>query len=52
MIYILYTDDSLLAGPDREEIDNTIKQMQEVVRIEPEGDITDFLGALTSRRKG
>ena len=44
MIYILYTDDSILAGPNREEIDKTIEQMQEVVRIKPEGDITDFLG--------
>ena len=25
MIYILYTDDSILAGPNREEIDKTIE---------------------------
>ena len=50
MIYILYTDDSVLAGPDREEINDTIKQMQEVARIEPEGDITDFLGVKIERK--
>ena len=50
MIYILYTDDSILAGPNREEIDSTIKQMQEVVRIEPQGDITDFLGVNIERK--
>ena len=38
--------------PNREEIVNTIEQMQEVVRIEPEGDITDFLGCQHRAQKG
>ena len=28
VIYLLYTDDSIIMGPDRKEIDNTIKDIQ------------------------
>ena len=44
-IYVLYTDDSILAGPDNEELDQIIKDMQEAkLDLTVDGDICDFLG--------
>ena len=44
-MYILYTDDSILAGPDPKEIDQIIKDMQKAkLDITVEGDLQDFLG--------
>ena len=45
MIYILYTDDSILFGPTQKEIDDCIKAIQVAgLKITVEGDIKDFLG--------
>ena len=45
MIYVLYTDDSILVGPSEQRIQETIKQMQEVgLQLTIEGDLEDFLG--------
>jgi hypothetical protein len=45
MMYVLYTDDSILAGPDQKEIEQMVQQMKEVgLDITIEGDLTDFLG--------
>lgn len=50
MIYVLYTDDSILAGPDPKEIKRTVKQMQAAgLDITIEGDLTDFLGVNIDR---
>ena len=49
MIYVLYTDDSILAGPDCSEIDKTIKQMQKILDLTIEGDPNDFLGVNINR---
>ena len=44
-MYMLYTDDSILAGPDKNEIDQIIKDIQNTgLNITREGDIKDFLG--------
>jgi hypothetical protein len=44
-MYALYTDESILAGPDQKEIDQIIKEMQEVkLDITIEGNLQDFLG--------
>ena len=44
-LYVLYTDDSLLAGPDNEEIEQIIKDLKRAkLDITDEGDIQDFLG--------
>ena len=43
-IYILYTDDNILAGPDEEEIRQTIADIKATgLDITEEGDIEDFL---------
>ena len=45
MIYVLYTDDSILAGPSEQRIQAKIKQMQETgLQLTIEGDLEDFLG--------
>ena len=45
VIYVLYTDDSILFGPTQKEIDDCIKAIQAAgLKITVEGDIKDFLG--------
>ncbi|GAX15565.1 hypothetical protein FisN_3Hu032 [Fistulifera solaris] len=51
MIYVLYTDDSILAGPDKTEIANTIKEMQAILDMTVEGDLSDFLGVNIERKE-
>jgi hypothetical protein len=51
-IYIVYTDDSILAGPDEKELDAIIQQMKDVgLKITSEGGIEDFLGINIERKK-
>ncbi|KAI2497837.1 hypothetical protein MHU86_16671 [Fragilaria crotonensis] len=51
-LYVLYTDDSLLAGPDQVEINRIIKELQTKAKlsITVEGDLADFLGVSIDRR--
>jgi hypothetical protein len=45
VMYILYTDDSILAGPNKNEIKQIIKSIQDTgLNITIEGDLQDFLG--------
>ena len=51
MYVVLYTDDSLIAGPDKQEIDQVIKDLQKAkLDITVEGDLQDFLGVNIDRR--
>jgi hypothetical protein len=44
-VYALYTDDSILAGPDPQELDKIIKEMRAAsLDITVEGNLSDFLG--------
>ncbi len=44
-IYVLYTDDSILTGPDLKELDKIIKDMKKVgLDLTVKRDISDFLG--------
>ena len=44
-MYVLYTDDSILAGPNPNELDSILKQMEGAgLDITSEGGIDDFLG--------
>jgi hypothetical protein len=51
-MYVLYTDDSLLAGPDKREIEAIIDELQTKAKlaITVEGDLADFLGVNIDRR--
>ena len=43
-IYMLYTDDSILAGPSEDEINQIIKDIKKTgLDVTDEGDIQDFL---------
>ena len=45
VIYLLYTDNMILAGLDKSEIDEVIKQVRGAkLNITVEGDLQDFLG--------
>jgi hypothetical protein len=50
VMYVLYTDDSLLAGPSKEEVDQAVADIQAAkLNISIEGDIQDFLGVNIER---
>ncbi len=52
VMYILYTDDSILAGPDPKEIDQVIEDMKKAkLDITIEGDLQDFLGVNIERKE-
>jgi hypothetical protein len=49
-VFVLYTDDSILAGPDPQELDDIIQEMEAVeLNLTVEGDISDFLGVQIDR---
>jgi hypothetical protein len=54
-IYALYTDDSILAGPDEDEIEQIIHQMESPdhagLVLTVEGELSDFLGVNIERQK-
>ena len=51
VIYVLYTDDSILFDPTQKEIDSYIQDIQAAgLKITIEGDIKDFLGVNIERK--
>ena len=45
VIYLLYTDDSIIAGVDKEQVENAIRDIEAAgLKITREGDVQDFLG--------
>ena len=45
MIYLLYTDDSIIAGVDKDQVEEAIRDIEAAgLRITREGDVQDFLG--------
>ena len=52
VMYALYTDDSILTGPDKGEIDKIIEQMRKIgLNITDEGNLEDFLGVNINRQE-
>ena len=50
-IYVLYTDDSIIAGPCKTELNKTIQDIKDAsLDITVEGDLEDFLGIQMDRR--
>jgi hypothetical protein len=47
---MLYVDDGIFAGPDKEEIAALIRRMQGVFNITDEGDIKEYLGVLVEKQ--
>jgi hypothetical protein len=51
-IYILYTDDSILAGPDESELDQIIEDTKKAgLKLTVEGNISKFLGIQIERTR-
>jgi Reverse transcriptase (RNA-dependent DNA polymerase) len=51
VVYLLYTDDSILAGPSKKEIESVIQEIKDAkLNITVEGDIQDFLGINIERK--
>ena len=52
VMYILYTDDSILAGANRAEVQKAIEDIKKAgLKITVEGDISDFLGVKLQREQ-
>ena len=50
VLYLLYVDNSLLCGPDPDELDQAIKDMQSTeLELTEEGNIADFRAKTTKR---
>ena len=43
-IFIVYTDDTILLGPDKKEIESIYKKLDATFKIEDQGDLSDYLG--------
>ena len=43
-IFIVYTDDTILLGPDKKEIESIYKKLDAAFKIEDQGDLSDYLG--------
>jgi len=50
-IFIVYTDDTILIGPDKVEIDELINKLGKVFKIEDQGNLSDYLGIKIERHK-
>ena len=51
-LYVLYTDNSTLAGPNEKEIDQIIKDLRKArLELTIEGDLQDFLGVNIEKKK-
>ena len=52
VVYVLYTDDSILTGPNKQEIEQVIKDIEKAkLKITSEGEVKDFLGVQIDRQK-
>ena len=50
-IYVLYTDDSILTGPDEQELDTIVEDMKATgLELTIDGDVSDFLGVHIERQ--
>jgi hypothetical protein len=43
-IFIVYTDDTTLLGPNKKEIDEIFKKLDDTFNIEDQGELSDYLG--------
>jgi len=48
-IFIVYTDDTILMGPDKKEINQLVGKLGEVFNIEDQGELSDYLGIKINR---
>jgi hypothetical protein len=49
-VFIVYTDDTILLGPDKDEIDLLVKRLGKTINIEDQGSLSDYLGIKIERK--
>ncbi len=49
-IFIVYTDDTILLGPNKKEIEDLVEKLAEAFKIEDQGDLSDYLGIKIERK--
>jgi hypothetical protein len=49
-IFIVYTDDTILLGPDKDELDTLVKKLGKTFNIEDQGELSDYLGIKIERK--
>jgi hypothetical protein len=49
-IFIVYADDTILLGPDQQEIDTLMKRLGKTFKIEDQGELSDYLGIKIERK--
>jgi hypothetical protein len=50
-IFIVYTDDTILLGPNKEEIDNIVERLAKTFKIEDQGNLSDYLGIKIEKKE-
>ena len=50
-IFIVYTDDTIIMGPDQKEIEMLVKKLKKVFNIEDQGNLGDYLGIKITKHK-
>jgi hypothetical protein len=50
-IFLVYTDDTILVGPDEKEIEMIVKTLSKNFKVEDQGDLSNYLGVNIERRK-
>jgi hypothetical protein len=50
-IFLVYTDDTVLVGPDEGEIEKIVRTLSKNFKVEDQGDLSDYLGVNIERRK-
>jgi hypothetical protein len=50
-IFIVYTDDTILMGPDQKEIEGLVKKIGNIFKIEEQGSISDYLGIMVVKNE-
>jgi hypothetical protein len=50
MLFLVYVDDGIIAGPDPQAIEQIIKDLQTRFKVSDEGDLTDYLGVNIEKR--
>jgi hypothetical protein len=49
-VFIVYTDDTILLGADKDEIDLLVKRLRKTFKIEDQGNLSDYLGIKIERK--
>jgi hypothetical protein len=49
-VFTLYTDDTILLGPEKDEIDLLVKRLSKSFKIEDQGNLSDYLGIKIERK--